>query len=50
MAVLNFTLSEEGMAVFHDALACMVKFNEDVCLEGRKDKVFTIQHELTVIL
>lgn len=39
MAVLNFTLSEEGVAVFHDALACIVKFSEDVVLEARKDKV-----------
>ena len=42
MAVLNFTLSEEGVAAFHDALACVVKFSEDVCLEARKDKVLII--------
>ena len=39
MGVLNFTLSEEGVGVFHDALACMFKFSDDVCLEARKDKV-----------
>ncbi|KAL1874376.1 hypothetical protein VTK73DRAFT_402 [Phialemonium thermophilum] len=39
MAVLNFTLSEEGSSVFHDALACIVKFSEDVCLEARRDKL-----------
>lgn len=39
MVVLNFTLSEEGVAVLHDALACMFKFSDDVCLEARKDKV-----------
>lgn len=39
MGVLNFTLSEEGVSVFHDALACMFKFSDDVCLEARKDKV-----------
>lgn len=39
MAVLTFTLSEEGVSVFHDALACIVKFSEDVVLEARKDKV-----------
>ncbi|KAK3322242.1 Rad9-domain-containing protein [Apodospora peruviana] len=37
--VLNFTLSEEGVAVFHDALACMFKFSDDVCLEARKEKL-----------
>lgn len=39
MVVLNFTLSEEGVAVLHDALACMFKFSDDVCLEARRDKV-----------
>ncbi|KAK3368149.1 Rad9-domain-containing protein [Podospora didyma] len=39
MVVLNFTLSEEGVAVFHDALACMFKFSDDVCIEARKDKL-----------
>ena len=38
MAILSFTLSEEGVAVFHDALSCLVKFSEDVCLEAFKDK------------
>ncbi|KAM7202295.1 Rad9 domain containing protein [Naviculisporaceae sp. PSN 640] len=39
MAVLNFTLSEEGVTVFHDALACMFKFSDDVCLEARNDRL-----------
>ncbi|KAM7223711.1 hypothetical protein V8F06_000727 [Rhypophila decipiens] len=39
MAVLNFTLSEEGVSVFHDALACMFKFSDDVCLEARSDRL-----------
>lgn len=39
MAVLSFTLNEEAVAVFHDALACIVKFSEDVTLEAKKDKV-----------
>ncbi|KAK4115284.1 cell cycle checkpoint [Canariomyces notabilis] len=39
MVVLNFTLSEEGVVVLHDALACMFKFSDDVCLEARKDKL-----------
>ncbi|KAK4241866.1 hypothetical protein C8A03DRAFT_11885 [Achaetomium macrosporum] len=39
MVILNFTLSEEGVAVLHDALACMFKFSDDVCLEARMDKL-----------
>ncbi|KAK4165370.1 DNA repair protein rad9 [Cladorrhinum sp. PSN259] len=39
MVVLNFTLSEDGVAVLHDALACMFKFSDDVCLEARKDRL-----------
>ncbi|OIW33626.1 hypothetical protein CONLIGDRAFT_640729 [Coniochaeta ligniaria NRRL 30616] len=39
MAILSFTLSEEGVTVLHDALACIVKFSDDVCLEARKDKL-----------
>lgn len=38
--VLNFTLSEDGVAVLHDALACMFKFSDEVCLEARKEKVW----------
>ncbi|KAK1751604.1 hypothetical protein QBC47DRAFT_425233 [Echria macrotheca] len=39
MGVLNFTLNEDGVAVMHDALMCMFKFSDDVCLEARKDKL-----------
>lgn len=39
MAIISFTLSEEGMAVFHDALACILKFADEVCLEARSDRV-----------
>jgi hypothetical protein len=39
MVILNFTLTEEGVAVLHDALACMFKFSDDVCLEAKKDIV-----------
>ncbi|KAM0740738.1 hypothetical protein ACQRIT_005922 [Beauveria bassiana] len=37
MAVLNFTLSEEGVSGFRDALICLNKFSDDVSLEARKD-------------
>ncbi|KAK0711369.1 Rad9-domain-containing protein [Lasiosphaeris hirsuta] len=37
--VVNFTLNEEGISVFHDALACMFKFSDEVCLETKKDKL-----------
>ncbi|KAI1803108.1 Rad9-domain-containing protein [Daldinia bambusicola] len=42
MAVLNFTLSEEGVSRFRDALTCLSKFSDEVSLEAKKDKlVFT---------
>ncbi|OAR01765.1 hypothetical protein LLEC1_06111 [Akanthomyces lecanii] len=41
MAVLNFTLSEEGVSGFRDALICLNKFSDDVSLEARKDS-FTL--------
>ncbi|CAM1510173.1 Fc.00g005080.m01.CDS01 [Cosmosporella sp. VM-42] len=37
MALLNFTLSGEGVAAFRDALICLSKFSDDVSLEARKD-------------
>ncbi|KOS20826.1 DNA repair protein rad9 [Escovopsis weberi] len=37
MAVLTFTLSEEAVTAFRDALICLNKFSEDVSLEARKD-------------
>ena len=39
MAVVSFTLSEEGVTAFRDALTCLNKFSDDVSLEARKDKV-----------
>lgn len=39
MAILTFTLSEEGVSAFRDALICLNKFSEDVSLEARKDSV-----------
>lgn len=39
MAIISFTLSEEGMGIFHDALGCISKFADEVCLEARKDKL-----------
>ncbi|KAH7241038.1 Rad9-domain-containing protein [Fusarium redolens] len=37
MALLSFTLSEEGVSAFRDALICLNKFSDDVSLEARKD-------------
>ncbi|KLP18479.1 rad9 protein [Fusarium fujikuroi] len=37
MALLNLTLSEEGVSAFRDALICLNKFSDDVSLEARKD-------------
>jgi len=39
MAIVSFTLSEEGVGALHTALSCMIKFAEDISLEARKDKV-----------
>lgn len=39
MALVNFTLSEEGVGAFNDALLCIHKFSDDVSLELKKDKV-----------
>lgn len=39
MAVLTFTLSEEGVSAFRDALICLNKFSDEVSLEARKDTV-----------
>lgn len=45
MTLLRFTLSEEGVSAFHDALACLNKFSEEVSLEAEKDKVrFVLKH------
>lgn len=38
--VLLFTLSEEGVSALRDVLVCLNKFNEEVCLEAKKDQVF----------
>lgn len=39
--VLSFTLSEEGVTALRDVLICLNKFNEEVCLEARKDQVYS---------
>lgn len=39
MALVDFTLSEDGVSAFNDALVCIHKFSDDVSLEIKKDKV-----------
>ncbi|KAI1739928.1 Rad9-domain-containing protein [Xylaria scruposa] len=39
MAVLRFTLSEDGVGVLRDALACLGKFSDEVSLEAKKDRL-----------
>lgn len=39
MAVLQFTLSEDGVSVLRDALACLGKFSDEVSLEAKRDRV-----------
>ncbi|KAI0468336.1 Rad9-domain-containing protein [Xylaria cf. heliscus] len=39
MPVLRFTLSEDGVGVLRDALACLGKFSDEVSLEAKKDRL-----------
>ncbi|KAI1435137.1 Rad9-domain-containing protein [Xylaria sp. CBS 124048] len=39
MAVLKFTLSEDGVTILRDALTCLGKFSDEVSLEAKKDKL-----------
>jgi len=39
MAILNFTLNPEGITKIHDALVCLGKFSEAVCIEVTKQHV-----------
>ncbi|KAH8600865.1 DNA repair protein-like protein rad9 [Bisporella sp. PMI_857] len=39
MAILNFTLNPENLGKFHDALVCLGKFSEAVCIEAVHDKL-----------
>lgn len=39
MAVLKFTLNEEGVNVLRDALTCLGKFSDEVSLEAKKDRL-----------
>ncbi|EMR70812.1 putative dna repair protein rad9 protein [Eutypa lata UCREL1] len=41
MPVLRFTLSEEGVSVLRDALACLGKFSDEVTLNAKRNQ-FTI--------
>ncbi|RWA10660.1 hypothetical protein EKO27_g4439 [Xylaria grammica] len=38
MAVLKFTLSEDGVSVLRDALTCLGKFSDEVSLEAKRDR------------
>ncbi|POS78148.1 hypothetical protein DHEL01_v203455 [Diaporthe helianthi] len=48
MALVNFTLSEDGVSAFNDALVCMNKFSDDVSLEVKKDKLVLTALNLTM--
>ncbi|RYP26061.1 hypothetical protein DL768_011871 [Monosporascus sp. mg162] len=39
MAVVKFTLSEEGVSVVRDALSCLGKFSDEVSLEAKRDQL-----------
>lgn len=47
MALVSFTLSEEGVGAFNDALLCIHKFSDDVSLEIKKDKLVLTALNLT---
>ena len=39
MSALSFAFSPEATAKVHDALICLAKFGETVCMEARGDMV-----------
>ncbi|CAK7216587.1 hypothetical protein SBRCBS47491_002878 [Sporothrix bragantina] len=39
MPIVSFTLTDEGVASFQNALACILKFSEDVSLAAWRDKI-----------
>ncbi|KAI0430497.1 Rad9-domain-containing protein [Xylaria sp. FL1042] len=39
MAVVKFTLSEDGVSVLRDAFACLGKFSDEVSLEAKRDRL-----------
>jgi hypothetical protein len=41
MAVLTFSINPEALGKLHDALVCLGKFSEAVCLEASSDRVNT---------
>lgn len=38
MAILNFTLSEDGVVALQNALTCLLRFCDDVSLDATKDR------------
>lgn len=52
MALVSFTLNEEGVGAFNDALLCIHKFSDDVSLEIKKDIVryATISSQLEALM
>ncbi|KAI0393117.1 Rad9-domain-containing protein [Xylariaceae sp. FL0594] len=39
MAILKFTLSDDGVSSLRDALACLGKFSDEVSLEAKRDRL-----------
>lgn len=46
MPVVKFTLSEEGVNVLRDSLACLSKFSDEVSLDAKRDQVSPYVHSL----
>lgn len=45
MSILNFTLEPESLGKLHEALVCLGKFSEFVCIEASGQKVSTLTLE-----
>jgi hypothetical protein len=47
MAILSFTLGPEAIGKIYDALVCLGRFSEAVCIESQKDHVCSNTHTTT---
>jgi len=49
MGIVSFTLSEDGVSAFQNALTCIMKFSDDVFLEARRDKASTVHPRILAL-
>lgn len=50
MAILSFTLNPEGIKKIHDALVCLGKFSEAVCIEATIHHVSCLLLHVSILL